>query len=91
MYRCGPASVHAIKHGMICYTFDSTFVFAEVTHQYHFSLKHLCDLKFSKLATHISEVFFKTLGLVLAVGIPIVYQHYYELGQHSSVPKTLRC
>ncbi|XP_041925039.1 coagulation factor XIII A chain [Alosa sapidissima] len=30
MYRCGPASVHAIKHGMICYPFDSPFVFAEV-------------------------------------------------------------
>ncbi|XP_031440694.1 coagulation factor XIII A chain [Clupea harengus] len=30
MYRCGPASVHAIKHGLICYPFDSSFVFAEV-------------------------------------------------------------
>lgn len=30
MYRCGPASVNAIKHGMICYPFDSPFVFAEV-------------------------------------------------------------
>ncbi|XP_017288638.1 coagulation factor XIII A chain [Kryptolebias marmoratus] len=30
MYRCGPASVHAIKHGQICYPFDAAFVFAEV-------------------------------------------------------------
>ncbi|XP_061816545.1 coagulation factor XIII A chain isoform X1 [Nerophis lumbriciformis] len=30
MYRCGPASVHAIKHGYICYPFDAPFVFAEV-------------------------------------------------------------
>uniref|UniRef100_A0A3P8XEH1 protein-glutamine gamma-glutamyltransferase n=2 Tax=Esox lucius TaxID=8010 RepID=A0A3P8XEH1_ESOLU len=30
MYRCGPASVHAIKHGQLCYQFDAPFVFAEV-------------------------------------------------------------
>ncbi|XP_036406645.1 coagulation factor XIII A chain [Megalops cyprinoides] len=30
LYRCGPASVHAIKHGEICYPFDAPFVFAEV-------------------------------------------------------------
>lgn len=30
MYRCGPASVAAIKHGHICYPFDAPFVFAEV-------------------------------------------------------------
>ncbi|KAJ8418724.1 hypothetical protein AAFF_G00002230 [Aldrovandia affinis] len=30
LYRCGPASVEAIKHGLICYPFDSRFVFAEV-------------------------------------------------------------
>nr|XP_057922617.1 coagulation factor XIII A chain isoform X3 [Doryrhamphus excisus] len=29
-YRCGPASVHAIKHGFICYPFDAPFIFAEV-------------------------------------------------------------
>ncbi|XP_054609764.1 coagulation factor XIII A chain [Dunckerocampus dactyliophorus] len=29
-YRCGPASVHAIKHGYICYPFDAPFIFAEV-------------------------------------------------------------
>lgn len=31
MYRCGPASVQAIKHGQICYPFDAAFVFAEVS------------------------------------------------------------
>nr|XP_021333236.1 coagulation factor XIII A chain isoform X1 [Danio rerio] len=30
MFRCGPASVAAIKHGQICYPFDAPFVFAEV-------------------------------------------------------------
>ncbi|XP_051711102.1 coagulation factor XIII A chain [Oryctolagus cuniculus] len=30
MYRCGPASVQAIKHGHVCFQFDSPFVFAEV-------------------------------------------------------------
>lgn len=30
MYRCGPASVLAIKHGEICFPFDAPFVFAEV-------------------------------------------------------------
>ncbi|KAK2862999.1 hypothetical protein Q5P01_002532 [Channa striata] len=30
MYRCGPASVNAIKHGQICFPFDAPFVFAEV-------------------------------------------------------------
>uniref|UniRef100_A0AAR2KLM4 protein-glutamine gamma-glutamyltransferase n=1 Tax=Pygocentrus nattereri TaxID=42514 RepID=A0AAR2KLM4_PYGNA len=30
MYRCGPASVAAIKHGQVCYPFDASFVFAEV-------------------------------------------------------------
>lgn len=30
MYRCGPASVMAIKHGHTCYPFDAAVVFAEV-------------------------------------------------------------
>ncbi|CAJ1085983.1 coagulation factor XIII A chain [Xyrichtys novacula] len=30
LYRCGPASVMAIKHGHTCYPFDAAFVFAEV-------------------------------------------------------------
>ncbi|KAM9833285.1 coagulation factor XIII A chain [Syngnathus typhle] len=30
LYRCGPASVYAIKHGEICFPFDAAFVFAEV-------------------------------------------------------------
>ncbi|KAM6949075.1 coagulation factor XIII A chain [Aplochiton taeniatus] len=30
MFRCGPASVQAIKHGQICFPFDAAFVFAEV-------------------------------------------------------------
>ncbi|XP_064199891.1 coagulation factor XIII A chain [Anguilla rostrata] len=30
LYRCGPASVRAIKHGQICFPFDAPFIFAEV-------------------------------------------------------------
>ncbi|XP_034533174.1 coagulation factor XIII A chain [Notolabrus celidotus] len=30
MYRCGPASVMAIKHGQTCFPYDAAFVFAEV-------------------------------------------------------------
>lgn len=30
MYRCGPASVQAIKHGHVCFQFDAPYVFAEV-------------------------------------------------------------
>lgn len=30
-YRCGPASVIAIKEGLLCHPFDSCFVFAEVS------------------------------------------------------------
>ncbi|KAM3860789.1 coagulation factor XIII A chain-like [Diretmus argenteus] len=29
-FRCGPASVNAIKEGLLCHPFDSGFVFAEV-------------------------------------------------------------
>ncbi|XP_072267856.1 coagulation factor XIII A chain isoform X2 [Pyxicephalus adspersus] len=30
MYRCGPASVQAIKHGHVCFQFDTPFLFSEV-------------------------------------------------------------
>ncbi|KAM4028339.1 coagulation factor XIII A chain [Anomaloglossus baeobatrachus] len=30
MFRCGPASVQAIKHGHVCFQFDTPFLFAEV-------------------------------------------------------------
>ncbi|KAL4634941.1 coagulation factor XIII A chain-like [Arapaima gigas] len=30
LYRCGPASIYGIKQGMICYPYDTPFVFAEV-------------------------------------------------------------
>ncbi|KAG8571661.1 hypothetical protein GDO81_011743 [Engystomops pustulosus] len=30
MYRCGPASVQAIKHGHVCFPYDTPFLFAEV-------------------------------------------------------------
>lgn len=30
MFRCGPASVQAIKHGHVCFQFDTPFLFSEV-------------------------------------------------------------
>ncbi|XP_028659787.1 coagulation factor XIII A chain-like isoform X3 [Erpetoichthys calabaricus] len=30
LYRCGPASVQAIKHGQVCFPFDAPFVYAEI-------------------------------------------------------------
>ncbi|KAM4689607.1 coagulation factor XIII A chain [Discoglossus pictus] len=30
MFRCGPASVQAIKHGHVCFQFDTPFIFTEV-------------------------------------------------------------
>ncbi|XP_053324193.1 coagulation factor XIII A chain [Spea bombifrons] len=30
MFRCGPASVQAIKHGHVCFQFDTPFIFSEV-------------------------------------------------------------
>ncbi|XP_077083619.1 coagulation factor XIII A chain [Siphateles boraxobius] len=40
MFRCGPASVAAIKHGQICYPFDAPFVFAEVNSDVVFYRRH---------------------------------------------------
>ncbi|XP_072366123.1 coagulation factor XIII A chain-like [Scyliorhinus torazame] len=30
MFRCGPASVNAIKHGQVCFPHDAPFIYAEV-------------------------------------------------------------
>ncbi|XP_078055428.1 coagulation factor XIII A chain-like [Mustelus asterias] len=30
MFRCGPASVNAIKHGQVCFPYDAPFIYAEV-------------------------------------------------------------
>uniref|UniRef100_A0A673GZL0 Coagulation factor XIII, A1 polypeptide b n=1 Tax=Sinocyclocheilus rhinocerous TaxID=307959 RepID=A0A673GZL0_9TELE len=42
MFRCGPASVAAIKHSQICYPFDAPFVFAEVNSDVIFLSKGEC-------------------------------------------------
>lgn len=39
MYRCGPASVQAIKHGHVCFQFDAPFVYAEVQSEILFYVK----------------------------------------------------
>ncbi|KAF6108658.1 coagulation factor XIII A chain [Phyllostomus discolor] len=48
MYRCGPASVQAIKHGHVCFQFDAPFVFAEVN-------SDLVYITVKKDGTHIVE------------------------------------
>ncbi|XP_007933535.1 coagulation factor XIII A chain [Orycteropus afer afer] len=48
MYRCGPASVQAIKHGHVCFQFDAPFVFAEVN-------SDLIYITAKKDGTHIVE------------------------------------
>lgn len=40
MYRCGPASVSAIKHGQMCYPYDAPFVFAEVNSDVVFYMRN---------------------------------------------------
>ncbi|KAM4605972.1 coagulation factor XIII A chain-like [Polymixia lowei] len=57
-YRCGPASVNAIKEGLLCHQFDAGFVFAEVNSDVMF-LK--CDrygilTPFRVDKTHIGQV-----------------------------------
>lgn len=40
LYRCGPASVQAIKHGQTCYPYDAPFVFAEVNSDVVFNVRN---------------------------------------------------
>ncbi|XP_051826693.1 coagulation factor XIII A chain [Antechinus flavipes] len=53
MYRCGPASVQAIKHGHVCFQFDTPFVFAEVN-------SDLIYITVKKDTTHLVEAVDKT-------------------------------
>ncbi|XP_036622354.1 coagulation factor XIII A chain [Trichosurus vulpecula] len=53
MYRCGPASVQAVKHGHVCFQFDTPFVFAEVN-------SDLVYITAKKDATHLVEAVDKT-------------------------------
>ncbi|KAM9100150.1 coagulation factor XIII A chain [Sarcophilus harrisii] len=53
MYRCGPASVQAIKHGHVCFQFDTPFVFAEVN-------SDLIYITVKKDTTHMVEAVDKT-------------------------------
>ncbi|ERE78545.1 coagulation factor XIII A chain [Cricetulus griseus] len=48
MYRCGPASVQAVKHGHVCFQFDAPFVFAEVN-------SDLVYITAKKNGTHVVE------------------------------------
>lgn len=53
MYRCGPASVQAVKHGHVCFQFDTPFVFAEVN-------SDLVYITVKKDTTHLVEAVDKT-------------------------------
>ncbi|KAL1124055.1 hypothetical protein AAG570_001825, partial [Ranatra chinensis] len=50
MYRCGPASVEAVKHGKVGFLYDTPFVFAEVNADVcHFQEDEKSDWGFSRL------------------------------------------
>ncbi|XP_027710012.1 coagulation factor XIII A chain-like, partial [Vombatus ursinus] len=53
MYRCGPSSVQAVKHGHVCFQFDTPFVFAEVN-------SDLVYITVKKDTTHLVEAVDKT-------------------------------
>uniref|UniRef100_A0A670ZGA7 Coagulation factor XIII A chain n=1 Tax=Pseudonaja textilis TaxID=8673 RepID=A0A670ZGA7_PSETE len=65
MYRCGPASVQAIKHGHVCFQFDAPFVFAEVNSDVIYS-KAMKDG--TKVIQHIDKTQIGTLILTKEVG-----------------------
>ncbi|XP_051555128.1 coagulation factor XIII A chain-like [Myxocyprinus asiaticus] len=56
MYRCGPASVNAIKHGQICYPFDAPFVFAEVNSDVVFYRRRIVDGTYEPVRVNTSHV-----------------------------------
>uniref|UniRef100_A0A8C5SVU2 Coagulation factor XIII A chain n=1 Tax=Laticauda laticaudata TaxID=8630 RepID=A0A8C5SVU2_LATLA len=65
MYRCGPASVQAIKHGHVCFQFDAPFVFAEVNSDVIYS-KAMKDG--TKVIQHIDKTQIGTLILTKEMG-----------------------
>ncbi|XP_055007177.1 coagulation factor XIII A chain [Boleophthalmus pectinirostris] len=67
-YRCGPASVLAIKKGKVCYPFDARFIFAEVNSDI---LYHIRD-KYGNLS--LLKVDKKTVGKKLLTKSPQGYQ-----------------
>ncbi|XP_058031258.1 coagulation factor XIII A chain [Ahaetulla prasina] len=76
MYRCGPASVQAIKHGHVCFQFDSPFVFAEVNSDVIYS-KAMKDG--SKVIQHIDKTQVGKLILTKEMGsnkMKDITEHY---------------
>ncbi|XP_070603301.1 coagulation factor XIII A chain isoform X2 [Erythrolamprus reginae] len=65
MYRCGPASIQAIKHGHVCFQFDAPFVYAEVNSDviYSKALKNG-----SKVIQHIDKTQIGTLIVTKEMG-----------------------
>ncbi|XP_032079379.1 coagulation factor XIII A chain [Thamnophis elegans] len=65
MYRCGPASVQAIKHGHVCFQFDAPFVFTEVNSDVIYSKAMKNG---SKVIQHIDKTQIGTLILTKEMG-----------------------
>ncbi|ETE68118.1 Coagulation factor XIII A chain [Ophiophagus hannah] len=76
MYRCGPASVQAIKHGHVCFQFDAPFVFAEVNSDVIYSKVMKNG---SKVIQHIDKTQIGTLILTKEMGsnkMKDITEHY---------------
>uniref|UniRef100_A0A3B4XS77 protein-glutamine gamma-glutamyltransferase n=1 Tax=Seriola lalandi dorsalis TaxID=1841481 RepID=A0A3B4XS77_SERLL len=77
-FRCGPASVSAIKEGLLCHQFDSGFVFAEVNSDVVFQKRDrygtLSPFRVDK--THIGQaIYTKAVGSPAPMDITITYKH----------------
>ncbi|KAM3593667.1 uncharacterized protein V6R79_018316 [Siganus canaliculatus] len=77
-YRCGPASVNAIKEGLLCHPFDSGFVFAEVNSDIVSSKRdRYGNLKpFSVDKTHVGKLILtQAVGSMSMENITETYKH----------------
>uniref|UniRef100_A0A8C9PH80 Coagulation factor XIII A chain n=1 Tax=Spermophilus dauricus TaxID=99837 RepID=A0A8C9PH80_SPEDA len=90
MYRCGPASVQAVKHGHVCFQFDAPFVFAEVN-------SDLIYITAKKDGTHVVETLDTThIGKLIVTkqlegdGIQDITDTYkFQEGQEDGAKKAL--
>ncbi|XP_044032118.1 coagulation factor XIII A chain-like [Siniperca chuatsi] len=77
-YRCGPASVAAIKEGLLCHPFDSGFVFAEVNSDVVFHKRDqygtLTPYKVDKTLVG-QAIYTKAVGSTSAVDITHTYKY----------------
>uniref|UniRef100_A0A8C9QY61 protein-glutamine gamma-glutamyltransferase n=1 Tax=Scleropages formosus TaxID=113540 RepID=A0A8C9QY61_SCLFO len=77
LYRCGPAPLYGIKQGVICYPYDSPFVFAEVNSDVIFYKRD----KYGKLTkVSVNETYVGKMLLTKAIGqdVPINITELYK-------------